>query len=89
MITQLSMESRVSCVDLGDRGHMRTNEVRGVPRVGDFQEGPAAQAAVVVDRRDLVRLGGRGLGRLFAAVLAGHLDDEVERLGPAVVIADD
>lgn len=54
-----------------------------------FQEGPPAQAAVVVDRWNPVPFGGRGLGRLLAAVLAGHRDDEVERLGPAVVIADD
>lgn len=68
---------------------MRPDEVRGVPGVADLEERPAAEAAMVVHVRDPVRLGGGDLGRLLAAVLAGHLDDEVERFGAAAVVADD
>ena len=44
---------------------------------------------MVVHGGDPIRLGVGDLGRLLAAVLAGHLDDEAERLGFAVVDPDD
>ncbi len=51
-----------------------------VPRVGDLDERPAAEAAVVVDGRHPQRARRGDLGGLVLLRLAGDLDDQVQQV---------
>ena len=64
------------------------DEILCVPRVGDFKERPAAEAAVVVDRRHPQRAGRGDLGGLVLLLLAGDFDDQVQQVVRAVAVVD-
>ena len=59
---------------------LRPDQVLGVPRVGDLEERPAAEAAPVVDGDGPEVLGGGDLGLLLLLGLAGDLQDEGEEV---------
>src|ERR1022692_1673494 len=65
-----------------------SDEILRVPRIGNFEERPAAKAAVIVD-------GGHPQGprrgdfsSLFFLLLAGHFDDQVQQVIRAVAVVD-
>jgi len=59
----------------------------GAVHIADFEEGPAAEAAVVVDRGDPVRLHRLPFVVRVDPPVALYFDDQVERVvGPVAVI---
>ena len=60
----------------------------GTVHVADFKEGPAAEAAVVVDRRDPVRLHRLPFVLGIDPPVALDLDDQVERVAGSVAVID-
>ena len=64
------------------------DEILCVPRVGDFDERPAAETAVVVDSRDPQRARGGNFGGLVLLFLAGDFDDQVQEVIRAATIVD-
>ena len=62
--------------------------VLGVPRVGDFDERPAAEAAVVVDGRHPERAGRGDLGGFVLLLLARDFDDQVQQVVWAMAVVD-
>ena len=60
----------------------------GAMHIADFEEGPAAEAAMVVDRRDPVRLHRLPLVLCVDPPVALDLDDQVERVGEPIAVID-
>ena len=59
-----------------------------VPRVGDFEERPAPETAVVVDGRHPQRARRGDLGGFVLLLLAGHFDDQVHEVIRAVAVVE-
>ncbi len=64
------------------------DEPLGVPRVGNFDECPTAETAVVVDGRHPQRARRGNLGRLVFLFLAGDFKDQIEQVFQPVPIVE-
>src|ERR1035441_10276052 len=63
-------------------------QVLCIPRVGDFDERPAPEAAVVVDGRHPQRARCGDFGSLVFLLLAGHFDDQAQQVIRTVAVVD-
>ena len=66
----------------------RTDRVPRVPRVGDFEECPPAEAPFVVHGGNPERAGRRDFRGLVLLSLTGHFEDQVQQIVGAVAIVD-
>ena len=64
------------------------DKVLRVPRVGDFDECPAPEAAVVVDGGHPQRARRGNFGGLVFLLFAGDFDDQVQQVVSAVAVID-
>src|SRR6266849_5929309 len=64
------------------------DEVLRIPRIGDFNEDPSPEAAVVVDSRHPQRARRGDFGSLIFLLLAGDFDDEAHEISRAVAVVD-